>query len=478
MCPSSLKATIDDWCTERNDIMGNKLPPHRRSTDVVRQLNSVVSIIEGLSEIRDSEYQTLATSKQRADYGKDVQTLNHLNGKVKYKGNIFNSEYHGLGVLYHYNGTLLYKGTFREGEPDGADCEIFHFNANLKYRGPVNKGVYSGAGTLYHDNGCLKYDGIFLGDKPHSEDCSIFHSNGNLEYAGKILNGLYEGLGVLNHRNGNLEYEGNFKRGGPHTLAGANGLDEEALIYYDNGRIKFKGQCRNGYFDGCGTLYNRQGVSEYYGSFKNGQRLDADSDSEDNTRIAAVGGRQNTQYGQDSSPNKMRDLSLSEISKQEGVYYDLRTEPHEHASNLPVMLPGPPIEKIAGIVATGKSYKSTISLAKPKPEQKKIGNADARGYSTNVPTTNIKKDSSKGAQTVGGPREKAKAGPLSQRGSMKNGLTAGIGNLFSVNNFSLKKSERQETGSRSKRVEFGQCSAKGAKSHQRPTTRGRSFSGS
>jgi len=45
--PSAVKGTIDDFIRERNDIMNNKLPPHRRSTDLVRQLNSIVTVIEG-----------------------------------------------------------------------------------------------------------------------------------------------------------------------------------------------------------------------------------------------------------------------------------------------------------------------------------------------------------------------------------------------------------------------------------------------
>jgi hypothetical protein len=95
-----------------------------------------------------------------------------------------------------------------------------------------------------------------------------------------------------------------------------------------------------------------------------------------------------------------------------------------------------------------------------------------------VPTLNIKKDNLKGAQTVGAPSQsqRAKAGLSSQRGSVKNGLTAGIGNLLSVKNFSLEKYQRQETGSRSKRVDFGHPPAKRAKSHQRSRTRCRFFS--
>lgn len=343
--PAFAKAKIEDYLRERNDIMGDKLPPHRRSTDLVRNLNSMALLIEGFVEVKDIEEHFKSSQRERIENNKEVQTLSHINGKVKYKGNIVNNEYHGQGVLYHYNGILLHKGQFVHGEPDGDDCEIFYFNSNLKYKGSIVEGIYDGYGELFHDNGCLKYKGNFQDDKPHSPEAYIYHRNGNLEYYGKIDKGFFVEFGTLYHKNNNLEYEGYFLKGGPHSLQ-----DEDTTIFYDNGQIKYKGACKHGYFEGRGILYNRKGVIEYKGVFKQGQPID------DLTTFNMKG----------ALNNDIQELSLSEISVDANEKHQLPMhdgEDHIFYSSLPIVIPGPPIEKIPSIAKFQKPT-SNIAMAK------------------------------------------------------------------------------------------------------------------
>lgn len=44
--PQSLKALIDDTIRDRELIMNNKVDNHKRHTDLIRQLNSLVSVVE------------------------------------------------------------------------------------------------------------------------------------------------------------------------------------------------------------------------------------------------------------------------------------------------------------------------------------------------------------------------------------------------------------------------------------------------
>lgn len=425
--PSTVKGTIEDFIRERNEIMQNKLPPHRRSTDLIRQQNSIVEVISGLSEIKDNEYQSNYHNQELKERSKEIQTLQHVNGKIKYKGHIVNNEYHGLGILNHYNGNLLYRGNFVNGEPDGDDCEIFHFNSALKYKGPIKNGNYNGEGALYHDNGCLKYKGNFVNDKPCAGEACIYHSNGNLEYSGMIQNGLFEGYGSLYHKNGNQEYEGNFFKGGPHT-----NREGESVIYYDNGRVKFKGVCKNGYFNGFGIQYNKRGLIEYRGEFKMGEPCDVNvakelrerglEDDEDDTYYKIDNKKK------DFGGNDMQDLSQSEISldknERHEIPLNIETEKGFYNHIMPVVYPGPPINKIEGIKAD-VSKKATFSLNKANTKSKsdnvspfrsnlktaKDGGAISQSQITQVPKsnyqTNDQKSQSKGLKSIPGPSAKS-----------------------------------------------------------------------
>lgn len=76
-----------------------------------------------------------------------MQEIYHVNGKLKYKGNLKNNLQNGVGYSLHYNGNLEYKGTWVEGDIDSKGAEIFHFNGNLKYTGSVVRGKLQGQGT-------------------------------------------------------------------------------------------------------------------------------------------------------------------------------------------------------------------------------------------------------------------------------------------------------------------------------------------
>ena len=264
--PESLLAAVDDAIQERKEIMSGKEIQYKKpSNNFIRQLNSIVSILEGLTDFKDEKAHERKQASELTESQKKIKTEMHVNGKLKYKGNMKNCVYHGRGFLCHYNGNLMYKGNFEEGEIESDNCEIFHFNGNLQYTGEIIKGIYEGVGKQYHENGCLKYEGDFVHGMPVGPDCMIFYDNGNSEYKGPIFDGKYTGYGSLFHKNGNLEYEGVF------VNDGADGND--CVLYHENGNISYKGSIKSGLFDGYGELRSRTGVTEYKGNFLDGKPI-------------------------------------------------------------------------------------------------------------------------------------------------------------------------------------------------------------
>ena len=41
------------------------------------------------------------------------------------------------------------------------------------------------------------------------------------------------------------------------------------IVYYENGKIRYKGELKAGKFDGKGTLYKKNGDVDYDGNWKN-----------------------------------------------------------------------------------------------------------------------------------------------------------------------------------------------------------------
>ena len=328
--PASLTGLIDDSIVQRTEVMKNKTQLKGRSNNLIRQLNSIVNSIEGLDEFKQSQLNEKKISKEKSDLAKDIQVLHHLNGKIKYKGNLVNNEYHGIGFLNHYNGNLVYRGSFQNGKIDGKDCEIFHLNGNLKYKGPITDGFYNGQGELYFENGCVKYKGNFKNDKPDQTDAKIYFDNGNVEYEGPIEEGLYTGYGTLAHKNGNIEYEGEFEEGGAHG--------QECKVCHENGRVKYRGGIDKGLFEGCGVLFSKNGVQEYKGFFKYGKPM--------KNMKSMIHGIEMLDIQSDDS--------VSEFSRNSEVFEYALRENHEEGEvqgyqSLLVIKPGPENNKIDGL---------------------------------------------------------------------------------------------------------------------------------
>lgn len=287
--PPGLLGMIEDTIYERKFIIKQKIEMTSPWSNVGRQLHSIGTVISGLKEVEDNKASKQKDRKMKEDESKKIQVIRHLNGKIRYKGNVKNKTPEGQGISNHYNGNLEYRGDWVNGKMEAETGEVFHFNGNIKYQGPIHDGKFEGDGEEYHPNGCLLYKGEFYNNKPFGLHCELYWDNGNMRYNGPIPKVdsdsedqaiEFEGYGSLFHKNGNLEYEGHFQNGGPQG--------ESCTVFYENGQIKYKGRMRNGKYEGFGCSYDKNGRCEYKGIFKGGKQVDEeDLDDHDDSLMVS-----------------------------------------------------------------------------------------------------------------------------------------------------------------------------------------------
>lgn len=118
-----------------------------------------------------------------------------------------------------------------------------------------NKGV-----RVYEGNSTVKTDKINSVNKHGFGE--EYYSNGKKKYKGLFRNNQYhDANAVLYDENGNIKYEGGFKDGKRSCYG----------ISYKNGLVEYIGQWSNDKYHGYGILYNGHDI-EYVGYFNNGQK--------------------------------------------------------------------------------------------------------------------------------------------------------------------------------------------------------------
>jgi len=109
-------------------------------------------------------------------------------------------------------------------------------------------------------------DGTFCTNQLYTGTAIIYNPNNTIRYCGNFVNGLYDGFGKLYYLSGVLKYQGAFKEGrfnqgylGMVMEMGVWRRSSEAILYYPNTNIKFKGSFIKGQCD-YGDMYHSNGV--------------------------------------------------------------------------------------------------------------------------------------------------------------------------------------------------------------------------
>ena len=172
------------------------------------------------------------TYENKPKEGKNL-TIYDDEGYLIYKGDFFNFNYHGEGiiyfknsndkyssgifennnlingVLYDINGDITYKGKFINNFPvEGKSIKIYDLYKNLKYIGDISNCKYNGNGKLYKDK-FLYYDGTFK-DGNFNGFGKIYKKE-NLYYEGDFINNEIIGKGIIFFNNKKKHIEGNFE---------------------------------------------------------------------------------------------------------------------------------------------------------------------------------------------------------------------------------------------------------------------------
>ena len=142
------------------------------------------------------------------DQPKEVNNINlfHLNGKLKFTGDLKEGKYQGHGKLYK-NDNLLYEGNFKDGYCEGNG--ILYIDEKQKYEGLFMKGKHNGLGKIFQEQ-YLYFEGEFLDGKKQGEGI-IFHPNKQKYFEGNFEEDKIKGKFIKYYDNGSIKIEANYK---------------------------------------------------------------------------------------------------------------------------------------------------------------------------------------------------------------------------------------------------------------------------
>ena len=196
----------------------------------------------------------------------------YVKGPIRFDGEYYNDK-RWTGKSYDKNGNIISeikegKGYYKEYYSENMifECDYLngvrngkgkiYLNNKLVFEGEYVNGENNGKGKSYDLEGNLSFDGEYLYNRRHKG--KVYHK-GKLEFDGEYLFGKkWNGKGY--DENGNVNYE----------LINGKGTIKE---YYDNGVLKFEGECLNGKRNGKGKEYNSKGELEFEGEYVNGVKI-------------------------------------------------------------------------------------------------------------------------------------------------------------------------------------------------------------
>ena len=88
-----------------------------------------------------------------------------------------------------------------------------------------------------------------------------YYENGKIKYKGDFNNGNYHGKGIEYYENGIINYDGDFNN---------NNYQGKGRLYCENGKIAYFGDFLCGFVHGIGILYDDNGILWYYGNWVKG----------------------------------------------------------------------------------------------------------------------------------------------------------------------------------------------------------------
>lgn len=180
------------------------------------------------------------------------------NGTIMYDGSYLNDNKDGFGVSFYKTGTIAYVGNWSSDMQNGFGIEFRPTDGSVTI-GEFKDGSKSAVSTKYDKKGNLK---ALYNNFSHDDNGAVitFNENSGNMFVAKSKNGKQSKSGIVIDCRGNLIYNGECK----------NGLFDGfgTLFNQDNETVKYIGEFKKGEFCGVGILYDSDGTI-LLGSFAN-----------------------------------------------------------------------------------------------------------------------------------------------------------------------------------------------------------------
>jgi uncharacterized protein len=146
-------------------------------------------------------------------------------GKVKDEGNYSDNRRTGVWKFYNSASKVEQTGSYNNGRPDGLWTWYYEDGSVLREE-EYFQGMRDGKYTEYAPNGDIITTGQYS-DGEKNGDWKF--TSGDFTEEGKYIIGLKDGQWKSYYQNGKLKFRGNFVQGNP---------DKQQLFYYESGKVK------------------------------------------------------------------------------------------------------------------------------------------------------------------------------------------------------------------------------------------------
>jgi len=135
----------------------------------------------------------------------------HLNGNLKFKYFLVNSELHGSCKFWDEEGHLSLEETYAKGMLQGVRRK-WYLNCNLESEEYYEKGLRQGVSKLWYLDGKLRCQCVYLNGRRHGLSLE-WHPNGKLFQRKGYESGLLHGVCEQRDENGNIKEKKIYSRG-------------------------------------------------------------------------------------------------------------------------------------------------------------------------------------------------------------------------------------------------------------------------
>jgi uncharacterized protein len=190
----------------------------------------------------------------------DYYISNKIQMTGAFKSKRFNNK-QGHFIYFYENGKKASEGECVNNKNEGF-WTYWHENGQKKSEGKFTNDLKQDRWTYWHENGQRKSEGMYMDNNAEGK-WEYWFDGGEKQSEGKFFHNRKEGDWNFFYKTGQLESIEKYKEGQLNFIMG----------YFENGNIKFKGNCSYGLSVGEWTYWNVDGKLIMKGNFSNDLRV-------------------------------------------------------------------------------------------------------------------------------------------------------------------------------------------------------------